>query len=127
MQFATANPYWHLRLAALTVLATPTLYEWAAHDANHRFNHDPRGLRRRFGGTLSLAALNSAEEAPPIPLLVAEVEGELPAALSLQDSSVIGSVQAHSPPGGLAADAPRVPPRPFDGRRLHWPPRLRAA
>jgi hypothetical protein len=36
-----------------------------------------------------LAALDSAERLPPRPLLLAEVDGELRAALSLRDGSVI--------------------------------------
>jgi len=43
---------------------------------------DERALRR-------LAALDSALNPPPAPLLVAEVDGELGAALSLHDGSVI--------------------------------------
>jgi hypothetical protein len=36
-----------------------------------------------------LAALDSAEQVPPMPLLLAEVDGELRAALSLRDGSVV--------------------------------------
>jgi hypothetical protein len=36
-----------------------------------------------------LAALDSADEVPPTPLLIAEVDGELRAALSLRDRTAI--------------------------------------
>ena len=38
---------------------------------------------------MRLAALDSADHAPPAPVLLAEVEGEVQAALSLSDSSAI--------------------------------------
>jgi hypothetical protein len=46
------------------------------------YAEDDRALTR-------LAALDSAESPPPAPRLLAEVEGELRAALSLADGSVI--------------------------------------
>ena len=46
------------------------------------YGDDERALRR-------LAALDSAPQVPPAPLLIAEVDDELRAAMSLQDGSVI--------------------------------------
>jgi hypothetical protein len=66
-----------------------------------------------------LAALDSAEAIPPAPLLLAEVDGELRAALSLTDGSVIADPFA--PTAALLAllrQAARPPARP---RRLARP------
>jgi hypothetical protein len=77
---------------------------------------------------LRLAALDSAEEAPPMPLLVAGVDGELQAALSLRDGSVIAD--PFRPTLHLLAllrTRAASAAAPVDGRRLRRRPRLLAA
>ncbi len=77
------------------------------------YGDDARALIR-------LAALDSAVVGPPQPLLVAEVEGELKAALSLRDHSSIADpfypsaplvalLRAHA--AGAATVSPRTPRR----------------
>jgi hypothetical protein len=61
---------------AMTSTATPTI------TIRHAYADDELSLRR-------LAALDSTPEAPAQPLLLAEVDGELRAALSLSDGSSI--------------------------------------
>jgi hypothetical protein len=69
-----------------------------------------------------LAALDSSETVPPRPLLLAEVDGVLRAALSLEDGSAIadpffatagllGLLRTHAA-GPVAAPRPRAPRRP---------------
>jgi len=63
-------------MAPLTTTATTTI------TIRHATPDDDTELMR-------LAALDSAAAAPPLPLLLADVEGELRAALSLRDGSAI--------------------------------------
>jgi hypothetical protein len=53
----------------------------------------PITIRRAYaddqGAVAKLAMLDSAEQPPPAPLLLAEVDGELRAALSLEDGSAV--------------------------------------
>ena len=76
---------------------------------------DERSLHR-------LAALDSAPAAPAPPLLVAEVEGELKAALSLSDgcaiadpfypsAGLVGLLRAHADQAGARDLRPRAPRR----------------
>lgn len=80
---------------------------------------------------LRLAALDSAAAPPAPPLLVAEVDGELRAALSLRDhGSAIADPFYPSAPlvrllGAHAREASRMPRR--GSRRLRRPLRARAA
>ena len=81
---------------------------------------DERALHR-------LAALDSAAGAPPAPLLVAEVDGELSAALSLTDGSSIADPFRPTAQivALLRAHAAAVTPAPQRQRRRI--PRLRLA
>jgi hypothetical protein len=76
-----------------------------------------------YGALAHLAAMDSAEDVPPRPLLIAEVDGVLRAALSLEDGSAIAD--PFFPTASLlallrthAADSAEVRPR--ARRRLRW-------
>jgi hypothetical protein len=69
-----------------------------------------------------LAALDSAAGVPPAPLLVAELDGELSAALSLTDGSsiadpfrptadIVALLRAHAGQAGARGLSPRAPRR----------------
>jgi hypothetical protein len=69
-------PGGHSLLYAMTSIPTPTI------TIRHAYADDELSLRR-------LAALDSATQTPAQPLLLAEVDGELRAAISLSDGSSI--------------------------------------
>jgi hypothetical protein len=82
-----------------------------------------------YSSLYHLAALDSAPGVPPRPLIIAEVDGELRAALSLRDGSriadpffattgLIALLEAHAGQDEPAGSSARTPARARRGRRL---------
>jgi hypothetical protein len=101
--------------------------------AEHEMNFNTAQLTIRpafaddYGDLARLAALDSVPAVPPRPLLIAEVDGTLRAALSLRDGSQISDpffpsarlvalLRAHASGAGATAPRPRLRFRPAYAR-----------